>query len=215
MNPSNTLDQDKIELIEQIALAEFAANGYHRTSTNVIIRRAGVAKGSFFNYFGSKQDMYIRLLSECNDRLRKRFLASQGPQPDDYFERVLYITTTYLDVFAEEPDVFAFLMTQTDAANREVAAEYYASNKAKSSLQLSAMLDGVDYDSLRVDQDVSVRVTTWILGMIKARLFDDPIARTDPHRYRDTFVAELSQMLDVLKYGMYRYSPQSDTNRKK
>jgi AcrR family transcriptional regulator len=52
------------------AEAEFGAHGFSRGSLNVIARRAGVAKGSLFQYFADKRDMYAFIADIASQRVR-------------------------------------------------------------------------------------------------------------------------------------------------
>jgi len=50
--------------------AEFAAHGFSGGSLNVIARRAGVAKGSLFQYFADKRDLYAYITEVGSQRVR-------------------------------------------------------------------------------------------------------------------------------------------------
>src|ERR1700748_2676530 len=52
------------------AEAEFGAHGFSRGSLNVIARRAGVAKGSLFQYFADKRDLYAFIADIPSQRVR-------------------------------------------------------------------------------------------------------------------------------------------------
>jgi AcrR family transcriptional regulator len=52
------------------AEAEFAARGFSGGSLNVIARNAGVAKGSLFQYFDDKVDLYAHLSELASQRIR-------------------------------------------------------------------------------------------------------------------------------------------------
>jgi AcrR family transcriptional regulator len=56
------------ELLE-LALRLFMALGYERTSVEQITREAGVAKGTFYHYFESKQDLLQQLTRSYADAL--------------------------------------------------------------------------------------------------------------------------------------------------
>ena len=56
------------ELLLEIGLACFSKQGYHGTGIKEIVDAAGVPKGSFYNYFSSKEDFaaeVIRHYAEC------------------------------------------------------------------------------------------------------------------------------------------------------
>ena len=54
----------------EAAEAEFGAHGFSRGSLNVIARRAGVAKGSLFQYFADKRDLYAFIADIASQRVR-------------------------------------------------------------------------------------------------------------------------------------------------
>ena len=51
------LDRTRRAAVIEAAEAEFGAHGFSRGSLNVIAGRAGVAKGSLFQYFADKRDL--------------------------------------------------------------------------------------------------------------------------------------------------------------
>ena len=56
--------------VVEAAEAEFGAHGFSRGSLNVIARRAGVAKGSLFQYFADKRDLYAFIADVGSQRVR-------------------------------------------------------------------------------------------------------------------------------------------------
>jgi AcrR family transcriptional regulator len=52
------------------AAAEFADNGFHLASISAITRRAGVALGSFYTYFDSKDAIFRALVSDMSEQVR-------------------------------------------------------------------------------------------------------------------------------------------------
>ncbi|RKD32973.1 TetR/AcrR family transcriptional regulator [Thermohalobacter berrensis] len=59
--PKNTffnLPEDKREKILDSAIDEFAKYSYHKASINRIVKKSGIAKGSFYQYFEDKKDLY-------------------------------------------------------------------------------------------------------------------------------------------------------------
>lgn len=53
----------KRQAIIDIAIEEFAAHPYATASVSRIVARAGIAKGSIYQYFENKQDFYLYLLA--------------------------------------------------------------------------------------------------------------------------------------------------------
>lgn len=55
--------------LEEAALALFVEQGYHRTSVEQIVTRAGVARGTFYLYFDRKAALFKHLVSQVLDPL--------------------------------------------------------------------------------------------------------------------------------------------------
>ncbi len=60
----------------------FAANGYAATRVQDICRQAGVAKGLFYWYFPTKQELFAELVRSMRLRLRKAQAAAMDPAED-------------------------------------------------------------------------------------------------------------------------------------
>jgi AcrR family transcriptional regulator len=61
------------------ATTEFAAKGYHGTSTDDIARAAGISQPYLFRLFGSKKKLYLAAAQRCVDELYALFAeAAEG-----------------------------------------------------------------------------------------------------------------------------------------
>ena len=61
---------------------EFGAHGFHATSIAGITRRAGVAQGTFYLYFPSKEDALRELVRHMGHELRHALAAATAGAPD-------------------------------------------------------------------------------------------------------------------------------------
>jgi AcrR family transcriptional regulator len=64
------LPESRRKAVLDAAEAEFAQRGFSGGSLNVIARNAGVAKGSLFQYFTDKVDLYAHLSELASQRIR-------------------------------------------------------------------------------------------------------------------------------------------------
>ena len=68
------LPQIKRQNIANAAIAEFANHSYESASISAIVNRAAIAKGSFYQYFKDKQDLYLYLVDQGLE-VRNAFIA--------------------------------------------------------------------------------------------------------------------------------------------
>lgn len=67
--------QTRARLLEA-AEAEFGQKGFYEAQIVDITRRAGVAHGTFYTYFPSKEAIFVELVREINEQLRARLRAA-------------------------------------------------------------------------------------------------------------------------------------------
>ncbi|MFN8465244.1 MAG: TetR/AcrR family transcriptional regulator [Caldilineaceae bacterium] len=75
------LPEEKRQQILQVAIDEFAENDYDNVSISRIVARAGIAKGSFYQYFADKEDLYGHLLSLLA-KAKTDFMSLDHPDPN-------------------------------------------------------------------------------------------------------------------------------------
>ena len=64
------------------AAAEFGEKGFHDGSISGITRRAGIALGSFYTYFDSKDAVFRALVRDMSDQVRDRVAPALRAAPD-------------------------------------------------------------------------------------------------------------------------------------
>ncbi|NJL69342.1 MAG: TetR/AcrR family transcriptional regulator [Microcoleus sp. SM1_3_4] len=83
------LPANKRKALTEIAIAEFATYDYNSASISRIVANGKIAKGSFYQYFQDKKDLYLHLV-ELASQERIAFLRSTDPpEPQKGFFRYL------------------------------------------------------------------------------------------------------------------------------
>lgn len=77
------LPPQKQEAIEQAAIDEFAAYGFDASNMNRIVAAAKISKGSFYQYFVDKKDLYFHLVDTLTQKKRQHM----QPFVDSYRQR--------------------------------------------------------------------------------------------------------------------------------
>lgn len=80
------LDEDKKNKIIQASLKEFSQKTYIAASVNNIVEISGISKGSLYQYFQDKKDLYLYLI-EVASQAKLKFLQEreQSVVFDDFF----------------------------------------------------------------------------------------------------------------------------------
>ncbi|MDQ3403969.1 MAG: TetR/AcrR family transcriptional regulator [Actinomycetota bacterium] len=100
----------------QVAIAQametFRSNGYADTSPQDLVDRLGIGKGSLYNTFGSKHDLFLRSLKHYADTSMVDFKAViEDDSP--IRERVTRLLSSFVDADLEDPDRCGCLVVNT------------------------------------------------------------------------------------------------------
>ncbi|MEM6451787.1 MAG: TetR/AcrR family transcriptional regulator [Cyanobacteria bacterium P01_D01_bin.105] len=102
------LSDKKRQNITDLAIAEFANADYNSVSISNIVKQAKIAKGSFYQYFEDKQDLYMHIVSLAYER-RIAFVqtAQQALQkePKDFFETLRQLFRVSVQFSFQQPQL--------------------------------------------------------------------------------------------------------------
>lgn len=93
------------EAILSAARSVFADLGYGATSVRDIIRKTGLASGTFYNYFRSKEEVFEALMDEGMRRIRPR-LRAERIRSRTFEDFISNAYRTYFEYLASDRDTF-------------------------------------------------------------------------------------------------------------
>lgn len=99
---------DKRDLILNAALQLFVDNGFHGTATGKIAQEAGVANGTLFQYFKTKDDLVIALYIHIKDELAE-YISKSTTDNSDIKETLKTLVLSSLYWALDNPVKFRFI----------------------------------------------------------------------------------------------------------
>jgi len=116
----STSDDRRQQVIEA-AVKEFAANGFHATSTGAIAKRAGISQPYIYALFPNKTELFLAVDRHVVDRIRHAFLdAARGKDTPD--ERLEAMGHAYMELLANRDEIRFQMQAHAAAGNPELAA---------------------------------------------------------------------------------------------
>ena len=79
------LSSVKQQHITDAIKAEITRVPYEEFSIYNVVHQSGISRGSFYQYFTSKEDIFLYLLSEYNRKIIEKFIQSLQTHDGDYF----------------------------------------------------------------------------------------------------------------------------------
>lgn len=196
------LESEKRQRIINAALKEFARNGYERASTNEIIKEAEISKGSLFNYFNSKKELYL-FLFEYVDEIINKIYEEIDYEETDLFERTRQVGEIKFRIMKRYPQVFDFLKAAANEDSAEVRAEINKKEKSEVDKGMGRILDNIDWSKFRDDMDMEkiVNIIRWAtMGFAEQQR-----NRLDSFENMDiSLLSEWDEYFDILKRCFYK-----------
>ena len=100
--------KDKRTAIMETALKLFTERGFQGTSTAQISKEAGVATGTFFNYFPTKEDLINSLYFEVKGRLNSS-MEKEIESESTFQERVRRLWSNFINWGIDNQEEFLFV----------------------------------------------------------------------------------------------------------
>jgi AcrR family transcriptional regulator len=79
----------KREALIAVAVEEFANHDFNDASISRIVQQAGIAKGSIYQYFADKRDLFLFLVDLSNQKRLEYVQSEPPPEPDMSFWQTL------------------------------------------------------------------------------------------------------------------------------
>ena len=108
------IPDSKRDKIFQVAITEFAANGYSGTNINIIAKNAGISIGSMYNYFDSKEDLFLSIVDHGYGILEQALneVIIENGSIFEIVERLFRVTFAYTKSYKEMNQIYLDLSTQ-------------------------------------------------------------------------------------------------------
>ena len=98
-----TINKEKKDRIIEAAVTEFSHQMYEKASINQIIKEADISRGSFYEYFEDKEDLYFFLINTIVKSTSYNFLkAFIATRPKDIFAVYKALLTYNLQLLSDE-----------------------------------------------------------------------------------------------------------------
>ena len=161
------LPEERRDRLVHEAIVEFADRTYAEASLSQVARRAAIPKGSFYQYFEDKLDLYRWLLTEEAPR-RKRAFVDAGSLEGDFWGCLETVIERGMAFLVEHPRLARL---SAAAADPTAIVEVRGLHKAicdAGTAELRALLEqGVESGAITtpgLDLDVATRLVSAVVG---------------------------------------------------
>ncbi len=219
----HNLPPEKRERIIELAIDEFAEHPYRQASLSRLVTRAGIAKGSIYQYFENKFDLYRWLVLDVLSKRRMDYLEKHaGPPGSSFYQRVEFMILAGTGFLLENPKLgrlgARILEPTSDPELRDLNNQLRALGvKQGVDLVTAAQAAGEvrkDFDPVMVSHFLSGLLGWGITDAMLARLgIDLHQLLTEPTLANNMPADELQRLTrEALRFIRYGVSPTPESN---
>ncbi|MCB0003433.1 MAG: TetR/AcrR family transcriptional regulator [Anaerolineae bacterium] len=195
------LPDDKRSLICDVAIEEFTEYLYDQASVNRIVAKAGIAKGSFYQYFEDKKDLYMYVLQVIAEKkLEYISPVMRNPYQHDIFTLLREVYLSGIQFAANHPDYAEIGTKLLQSKNSPIFDQVVDENLPAANDMFEALLArAVERGEIKADTDV--KLFAYMISSMTAVVssyYVENVATT----YGDELMETVDKFLDFLKHGL-------------
>ena len=198
------LPEDKRRLIEYVALDEFAEFGFDNASINRIVTAAGIAKGSFYQYFEDKADLFKHILVVVEQKKAEYISPVMlNPADHDFFTLLEELYRSGLVFAKDHPKVskigFEVYKNQTNPLFEEIFKE---SRRLGYAFYVSLLDMGIT--RREIDPEIDKPFIIHMLMQLQLASIDFYLQNNEQGLWDDDIMPTIHLMINFIKNGIQR-----------
>ncbi|MCD9065404.1 TetR/AcrR family transcriptional regulator [Staphylococcus saprophyticus] len=201
----NKLKKDKQKMIVNASIKEFIKSGFDKASTNEIVKQAHISKGSLFNYFNSKKELYCYLISYSTQILENMYEEIDLSETD-LFNRIENIGLQKLYVQQNHPEIFDFLKSTIEEESLEIKSiiEQHVSRIYEDGRQ--KIYANIDYSKFRddIDIDKAIEILNWTMYGFGQKGLQQINSFENLSNFGERYLKEWNIYAQILKHSFYK-----------
>jgi AcrR family transcriptional regulator len=160
------LPQARRELVIRESIAEFSERSYAEASLSEIARRTGIPKGSFYQYFEDKLDLYRWLLTDEAARRKREFVGAVQIEGNFWDSLELFVERG-MAFLVEHPRLARLAAAAADPSATAEVRGLHRSICEAGIVELRSLLEAgrrAKEVSPELDLDVATRLVSTVIG---------------------------------------------------
>lgn len=172
--PTNTfenLPEEKRQRIIDACFKEFALHCYEQASVSRIVKELGIAKGSIFQYFGSKKELYRFLINYAGQKKLEVSKEMLETEIVDFFEwyKKVYFFGIQFDI--QYPLYSGFLYNVVRERNYKDVEAFYVDSKTQVFQFIESKLIE-QQEKGKIRDDINIKTLAFIFYQVHTGVFD-------------------------------------------
>lgn len=194
------LSEDKKNKVINAAKKEFSRVPIEEASIKNIVEEAEIARGSFYQYFESKEDLLKYILKSKSEELeiflKKRMKETKGDIFQVYIDMFDFITKELMK--SEDKAFFTMILRNVKISEeKSVTLTEMEEKKPKGPFQKEIFLNMIDKTKLKIKNDEDLKIIVKMLYLITRKALVSSFEGDSYNKVREEYI----KMIEYLKHG--------------
>jgi AcrR family transcriptional regulator len=204
--PSETffnLPEDKRNLIIEVTLDEFFEFGYQKASIARIVERSEISRGSFYQYFVDKRDLYKYIITEVISS--KKYSYSKELMKDmdrmEFVEIVRQLFISGIRFYRDYPKMAVIATDFMRSRDEKLRNEVIGGSYKKSNVFFTEMINDRKSKN-EIDKSIDSKILNYLITSLSIS-FSEYLLENDNINFNDDQLLEVvDKMVFILKNGL-------------
>lgn len=209
------LPEEKRQTITNAAIDEFAGFGFETSSINRIVANSGISKGSFYQYFEDKMDVFKYLLDVLAHEKTEYYKGKHPPSTStnmDTFEYFRWMVKTGMEFNSSNPRLVQAISRVLLAEGLYYGKDFVEYHKMATdgiTLMIKQAMDNGEVDP-SVDVELAVMIMDTWTNAISTYVLNEGVKQRDMMKWiRSAKTQEkIDKFLYVMEYGLRKTESQ-------
>ena len=156
--------EGKRKIILEAATKVFAREGFHKAKIGDVAHEAGVAHGTVYTYFGSKDDLLISIFRE-NIRELVEHVKSEIQKEKNAEDKLRRMISLQLELIETNPELTALMLVEFPQTGRFLSSDSIHELAAYIDMIANILKEGIDEKVFDDSIDVGIAATVIYAGI--------------------------------------------------
>lgn len=196
------LPEEKRRTIQEAAMNEFAEHDFEGASINRIVSAAGIAKGSFYQYFEDKADLFKQILAYVSE-LKMAYISPvlMNPTGYDFFTLLEELYRTGLAFGKEHPKAAKLGFKVNENKSTPLFKELLEESRQMATGFFGPILD-LAIERGEVRPDIDKPFVIYMMIQMQLASFDYYLEYHQGKGFDDDIMPTINLMLNFFRHGI-------------
>ena len=196
----NNLREEKRNAVINAALEEFGSFGVINASTNNIVKRCGISKGSLFKYFETKDDLCFYLFEMVTNEMLGDLANKMKDFSSEIFQKIIDYSVWETSWYIDNPLKGRFVIAVAGEKDATFEEKLKARFGAKSDNVYLSLMSELDTENFSVDVDTLSNLIKWTVeGYNKEFLAGIDMKKSSLQELKDEYMSGLTVYINAIK----------------